>query len=162
MTINITDKTIVTDNPNYLDQWEVESAISQLRSNNFKFCDLSDYAQKYFNWLLENEPERCFWKADINGWVKCSFHCFPTNNTGVVRIDCKPEPEFEYLPITIGSHGFYVIKYAGCEVLPTCFLAHKDFFGFVAPNGDERLRRSEWLEYDIDETWLVKMRINQS
>ncbi len=68
--------------------------------------------------------------------------------------DYKPEPEYEFLPITINKHGFYVIKFKGGEICPTCMMAHKDFEGFISPV----LMLIPKYRGDIDEKWQVKMR----
>ena len=157
MTINITDETIT--NRNYIPSTLREAAKISLKHNNRKFCDLTPGEQTYFNWLLENEPKQCFW-LHVDGTWRHHVHHLPIGAMVeiVVRINC--EPEFEYLPITINKHGFYVIKFKGGEICPTCMLAHKDFAGFMTATGFLATLSCHTL-VEINDKWTVKMRINQ-
>ena len=163
--MNILDETI--PNPEYIPPGRITMAYNYLQDNEEQFCDLPVFVQRYFNYLVETERERCFYK-DIASmtWCKCLCASYPNPSRLVVRIDeNKPEPEYEYLPITSNSKGYYCANTDALEdcdifrnVLIIHLMAHRLFAGFIDPDGNLITNCSEALDAGISDKWQVRLR----
>ena len=82
--MNITDEKI--ENPNYISTAQIARAERNLKCNECQFSNLLSYEKTYFNWLLETDPSRCYWKP-YGEWRQLSQDF--DNELIVVRIDCE-------------------------------------------------------------------------